>query len=334
MATASKSLSYKTFIDQIRPFDARRDMATVADLIELCFADTLDQDGQRYIRQMRDYARNAGVINWVPIPPEWMGGPFIGYVCEIDRLIVGNISLISYRVGRNHNVLLANVAVHPDYRRIGIARSLTLQAIDHARRRNSTEIWLHVREDNQAAIALYHGLGFREITRRTSWISQRDAHKFDIQSDIQIRNRTSNDWEWQKKWLSENYPPEFSWNSTLKLNSLAPGWAGSLKRFFSNLFIQQWSAIQGDKLLCIVSLQSTSTYANALWLAAPGDCDHSALHALLSHARRQIPFRRPLMLDYPAKIHADTIQAAGFREHQTLIWMKSDLNIPDLARGK
>jgi len=326
MATASKSLSYKTLTDQIRPFDARRDMAMVADLIEECFADTLDKDGERYIRQMRDYARNAGLINWAPIPPEWMGGPFIGYVCERDQKIVGNISLISYRVGRKPNILLANVAVHPDYRRIGIAKKLTHQAINHARRKNTSEIWLHVREDNQAAISLYRGLGFREITRRTTWICQREALKFDTPPGIQIRNRSYTDWEQQKIWLVENYPPELSWHSPMKLGSLTPGWAGSLKRFFSNLFIQQWAAVQDNKLLCLVAWQSTSTFANALWLAAPVDCDQSALRGLLNHVRRQVAFRRPLMLEYPAKIHAHTIQAAGFREHQTLIWMKTELS--------
>ena len=34
----------------VRSMNMFRDLPAVADLIELCFADTMDNDGQRYIR--------------------------------------------------------------------------------------------------------------------------------------------------------------------------------------------------------------------------------------------------------------------------------------------
>ena len=37
--------------ENLRPFDARRDMQPVADLIETCFANTLDADGRGFIRR-------------------------------------------------------------------------------------------------------------------------------------------------------------------------------------------------------------------------------------------------------------------------------------------
>ena len=46
--------------EQLRPFDVRRDMGPVADLVELCFADTLDPEGKRFIQRMRSAARNTG----------------------------------------------------------------------------------------------------------------------------------------------------------------------------------------------------------------------------------------------------------------------------------
>jgi len=46
------------------PFDIRRDLDPVADLVETCFAETLDEDGKRYVRQMHSAARNPGYLRW------------------------------------------------------------------------------------------------------------------------------------------------------------------------------------------------------------------------------------------------------------------------------
>ena len=51
-------------------------------------------------------------------------------------------------------------------RRRGIGRALTVAAMHHARQRRASETWLHVRDDNPGAIALYAGLGFDELARR------------------------------------------------------------------------------------------------------------------------------------------------------------------------
>ena len=37
----------------VRALNVLRDLSTVADLIELCFAPTMDNDGQRYLSDMR-----------------------------------------------------------------------------------------------------------------------------------------------------------------------------------------------------------------------------------------------------------------------------------------
>jgi hypothetical protein len=42
----------------------------------------------------------------------------------------------------------------------------------------------------------------------------------------------------------------------------------------------------------------------------------------LLHARRNLPWRQNLMLDYPAGEYAAAIESAGFQPHRTLLWMK------------
>lgn len=59
----------------IRRFDIRRDLNMVADLVELCFADSLDADGRRYIRQMRSTARHPNFLRWTAGIAERGGDP-------------------------------------------------------------------------------------------------------------------------------------------------------------------------------------------------------------------------------------------------------------------
>ena len=153
MATISETLTSTFIRPNLRQFDAQRDLGPVADLIELCFNDTLDPDGRSYLERMRSLAARPRVLLWVNSPADWNHTPFFGYVWQEDNRIVGNVSLISYPLMGKRLYLIANVAVHPDFRRHGIARQLTLQAIAYARQRQAPAVWLHVREDNLAAQA-------------------------------------------------------------------------------------------------------------------------------------------------------------------------------------
>jgi len=58
-----------------------------------------------------------------------------------------------------------NLAVHPDFRRRGIAQALTDRLIEHAREAGIKRITLEVRPSNEAALSLYGKLGFSEYGR-------------------------------------------------------------------------------------------------------------------------------------------------------------------------
>jgi [ribosomal protein S18]-alanine N-acetyltransferase len=61
---------------------------------------------------------------------------------------------------------LLNLAVHPDHRRRGIARTLLTQALAQGRTHNVSVVWLEVRPSNDAALALYQSFGFKEVGLR------------------------------------------------------------------------------------------------------------------------------------------------------------------------
>lgn len=338
MSTLSKPLSAASSGGQLRAFDARRDLLRVADLVEQCFTETLDIEGRGYLRQMRAAASNTVYLRWIGRLGDSSAFPTGGFVWEEDRQLVGNLTLIPFTARQNRYYLIANVAVHPDYRRRGIARRLTSAAVEQARRRGAYSAWLHVRAENQAAIQLYQTLGFLERARRTTWQSNGSpaAGAGDLQGQavgealdetgILIAQRRAADWAYQQAWLAQVYPPEITWHLPLDISLLRPGVRGFLARLFNDALVRQWSARHQERLLGVLTWQSTRAYADSLWLAAEADVSEAAIAALLRQARQTLPFQRTFNLDYPAGRARRAFLAAGFREHQTLIWMEHKLD--------
>lgn len=64
---------------------------------------------------------------------------------------------------------IMTVAVAPGSRRHGHGRALLQELLADARRRDVTEVFLDVRADNQAGLALYGGDGFERVSRRRDY---------------------------------------------------------------------------------------------------------------------------------------------------------------------
>ena len=64
---------------------------------------------------------------------------------------------------------MMNVAVHPDYRRKGIARRLVEGLVAALREKGVYSLALEVRASNVPAISLYEGLGFSQVGLRPNY---------------------------------------------------------------------------------------------------------------------------------------------------------------------
>ncbi|MGW8252011.1 MAG: GNAT family N-acetyltransferase, partial [Anaerolineales bacterium] len=263
--------------------------------------------------------------------------PLSGFVWEEDGQLVGNLTLIPYISLKHNYYLIANVAVHPVYRRRGIARSLTLAAIEHIQRRGVRTVWLHVRGENSAAAELYRSLGFVERASRITWHSAPETTAarivqppgFSGQStdlSVKVMTRHSREWPVQRLWLARLYPPQVAWQLPLRVGALQPGIKGFLYRLFNDIHPRQWSAWREDRLIGAISWQSSLGYTDHVWLALDPDGDQTAAYPLLNYVRRRSSPRRTLALDFPSGVAEQEIRSAGFEEHQTLIWMSKDLN--------
>ena len=80
-------------------------------------------------------------------------------VAELDNRVVG--FLVTRTVAEGEREVL-NLAVMPEYRRRGVARSLLGRVL------NGT-VYLEVRESNRAARDFYKSLGFQELSRRPAY---------------------------------------------------------------------------------------------------------------------------------------------------------------------
>jgi ribosomal protein S18 acetylase RimI-like enzyme len=307
----------------LRPLNMLRDLPAVADLIELCFSNTMDSEGQRYVQDMRRAGSDAGFLRWAARMAETTSLPLTGYVWEQDGSIVANTSLIPFRHRNRRLYLIANVAVHPEYRRRGIAHALTERALDHAWQRKVASTWLHVRDDNPGAIQLYQQLGFVERARRTSWMSRGDSAAIPPQTGVSLISRHPGHWPQQQEWLRRLYPDHLAWYRSWNFASLRPGLANWLYMLFLDVSVRQWSALRGDRLEATLSWSPAGREPHALWLAAGPGADPEAVTALLFQARRILGRHTSLGLDFPAGESTEAFEAGGFKPARTLIWMEA-----------
>ncbi len=305
---------------QLRPLNPRRDLCAVADLIELCFAETLDGDGKRYLQRMRQVARKGN--NWFNSAAFQMSVTTEGFIWEENSQIIGNISLIPFANFGAPIYLIANVAVHPDARRRGIARALTDAALEWIQKRRVRSVWLQVRDDNLPAVNLYESAGFIERARRTTWTVQPGKLEGVTLSGARIVSQKPRHWKLQRQWLRQNYPDDLFWYWPLRLGAFRPGLLTQMINFFTETRLRHWGVEKDGELFGLLSWRATTAYADQLWLATPPENEDVVLRAALPFIYWKERSRRPLSFDLPVGRAADTLQQFGFISSHTLVWME------------
>lgn len=78
------------------------------------------------------------------------------FVAKIDNKVIGFIGTWII-VDESH---ITNVAVHPNYRKLGIGSKLIESMLNYCKEKNCTAYTLEVRESNKTAISAYEKHGF------------------------------------------------------------------------------------------------------------------------------------------------------------------------------
>jgi len=322
-------LSPLAYSQHIRTLDVSRDLEPVADLIEMSFPIHLDRDGQTYLKQMRKAARDLYYLRWLSSMTDLSGDRIAGFVWVEEGQIIGNVSLVPFKEHGINIHMIANVAVRPEHRRKGIAKALTVRAMDHLRRKHEPRVWLQVRDIDEGAQALYRSIGFVDQLRRTTW----RARPVDIRNqrgsasdDVTVRKRRDLDWPAQKEWLGLAYPMEMRWNLPVKFQHFEAGPFHEIKNFIDGINLKHWAFEQNGACQGILTWQKTSTYANNLWLAFAPKAHGELLTAGFPKILHNLARRHMLSLDVAEGTFVHELDGLGFKIFRTLIWMSKELN--------
>jgi len=155
----------------LRPVNIRTDLAGIAELIEICFGAVMDENSRAALREKKMLSR-SGVLLRLFSGLNWLvGGLEQGMVWIEEGRVVGNVSVMPADVPRafGPGYAITNVAVHPDYRRRGLARKLMQAALEMIQQKHGRFATLQVEATNEGARKLYESQGFRAERTFVRW---------------------------------------------------------------------------------------------------------------------------------------------------------------------
>ncbi len=143
---------------KIRPIELRRDIDGLGDLAQVSFDDDLARSGRSLNEEIHSIKRAIPLIIALGWVSEYFRHIIGGFVWEDRGRIVG--SVLVQQGNDKTRWYISTIATHPEYRRQGIARQLTIRAMEYAREHGAEICTLSVRSDNIPAYKLYRSLGF------------------------------------------------------------------------------------------------------------------------------------------------------------------------------
>lgn len=340
----------------VRPVNFKRDLAPLADLIELAFSESMDSSGRAAIREMRMLSRMGAGLGMFSSVNDLISGISPGYVWIEAGRLVGNVSVYPAALPRSSppTYIIANVATDPAFRGRGIARRLMQTALaaiqaEGARRwavrraapattRRVAAI-LQVEAGNHAARHLYDSLGFTADAAFTHWrrsAAARLPQPLDNPPYITRRRRG----EWRAEYalaqrtrpaLTPDRPGVVGWLRPLSVDLFRPDWSRWLDDLI-NLRSREDLVIRGDdgELAAALWIES-AVAADSVTLTLFTDAPYVGLYdaALLHSAVRRFGARAAITIDHPAadEVGGALLRRLSFSPLRTLVQMTWDVPV-------
>lgn len=318
---ASLTLQSTSKYNGIRPVKIRQDLAQIADLLEISFTD-MDYSGRMAVREMRTLAR-SGPLFWLLQGMDKMLKALVqGFVWVEEGQIVGNVSIS--RAG--YEWIIANVAVHPDYRGHGIAQALCQSALDRIISWHGKTAILQVEATNRSAQHIYRKLGFRDERTFTRWrwrYTDRSAYPNNLMPHITYR--ALHEWKQEYELAEQVRPQELGGMGWLRPNTISE-FRPSIVNMILPGTTEHW-VIRGQYgLTAAVITQANfgSAYLKFDMLVHPqmqGQLEDSLINYIMRQAANQY---RGALTEHPADdMAADYVfRTYKFEPERTLIHMR------------
>ena len=312
----------------LQPVDPVRHLRSLADLIELCFASDMDAGGLSVVCEMHFLSRlGPGLRVFTALgltQPPWD----LGFVWVEDGRVIGSVST-TRSTAYPATWIIANVAVHPEHRRRGIAHALLQATLDLIRRRRGAEAILQVDDDNLGAIALYRQLGFEQVTTHTHWTRPNrlpaPPHE---PSPFDVRLRSPLEWADQLALASHVRPAGLAWNQPLRPDLFQPILWKQIESLFTGQTEEHWVVRVNEKLVGSLSVRANWSGGDRLALLVHPDYRGQLERPLLRRGlRRLAPRPWSVRLEHPADDApaSDALREFGFQPGRTLRWMRIDV---------
>lgn len=307
-----------------RPINLNKDIPQVLELLKLAFGESLDAEGRRILQgQTAVTGQPTLLYRFNPMASRLAQG----YVWEKDGRIVGNITLLTGRI--NGRFLIVNVAVHPDYRRQGIARMLMNAITGHVRQRRGQEILLQVDKANTYAITLYQSLGYLNLGSMITWrTTSARIHAVENHSTIPIRSLRGNEGKAAYELDILALPPDLNWPEPIPKDTYQFSIWRRLSNFLNARRHETWITTEG-RLTGSVSIWSEWGREHQLTLRIHPQWKGELERPLLAKVLRQLPYipRRNVRIDHPDddELTTNLLTEANFKPRRTLTHMRLDL---------
>ena len=318
----------------LQPVDLSRHLGGIAELIELCFRAELDAAGRGLIREMQWLSRAGPVLRLLQIAFAGQQLWSQGYVWVEAGRVVGTVST-QRAAPRSTTWLVANVAVHPDHRRHGIALGLMRATLDLIRGQGGAEVILQVDDNNLAAVALYRGLGFTRVATHTHWLrSSHAALPAFVESGHALRLRGPQDWAEQFALGSLARPEGLSWGRPLRPEDFRPGTIKRLDQLIAGRSEEHWvlnepaTGPAGGRMIGSLMIQFNATDGDRLTILVHPQYAGQLERPLLVRGLRRLGRRPwPTRVEHNADDEAASLVLTelGFQPKRTLRWMRAVL---------
>ncbi len=306
-------------VSGLRPVNLARDAMAVARLLTLVFSTSLDAEGRRALEMI---AQSGGLIRRI----SRLGGVSPGFVWESEGAIVGNISIMSSAVPGRY--LIANVAVHPEYRRQQIGRQLTDAALRHLQAHGARSALLQVEVENTWARHLYQTLGFEVVGDTTLWqASARALRQLPAPTHYAIRPLHRHEADLAYEIDVQCMPADLMWPDPTAVNLYEGGWLRWLDNFLNGRQSETWAVPdQMDRPLAVGSIWSEWGQPHRLTVRVPATWQATLTQPLLAKLLRRLDYlrQRPVIIEHPSDDATmnGLLPEAGFRPRRILTTMK------------
>jgi ribosomal protein S18 acetylase RimI-like enzyme len=321
----------------LQPFDPRRDLRQVAELVGSVFAQELDASGRSAVQEMRAVGRFSpflGNVLSLALFEDFVSG----YVWIAHGQVVGNVTLQRADAGGTR-WRISNVAVVPDYRRRGIAHELMTAALREIAFHGGSWAVLQVRVDNPGARQMYENLGFADVCQDGIWKLSLVPDRlpgYDPRIHLEPLRITS--WEDRLELARAARSPLAQWASPLHQADYQFSLSQLLGEFLGNLTgfsqVERWGSRDGTNLIGAVETHSSITgNAHTLRFSVRPEARGQLESALVARGLQSLAgmARRPVIAEHSGD-HTEgvaALEAAGFRAQRVLLTMRRVMSPAD-----